>query len=112
MKAAIAETDRRRVRQVAYNEEHGITPRSVVKAVTDIAQMVSDAAAVPTKGRRAAKAVAKKMALPKADLEKLIAGLDGRDVRGRGPAQVRVRGQVARQEWKRAGKKPSGSKVG
>jgi len=37
-----------------------------VKTVSDIAQMVSDAAAVPTKGRRAAKAVAKKMAMPKA----------------------------------------------
>jgi excinuclease ABC subunit B len=76
MKVAIDETERRRARQTAYNEAHGITPRSIVKAVTDIAQMVSDAAAVPTKGRRAAKAVAKKMAMPKADLEKLIASLE------------------------------------
>jgi excinuclease ABC subunit B len=76
MAAALAETERRRVKQIAYNEEHGITPRSIVKAVSDIAQMVSDAAAVPTKGRRAAKAVAKKMAMPSADLEKLIATLE------------------------------------
>jgi len=76
MRVAIQETDRRRARQTAYNEAHGITPRSIVKGVSDIAQMVSDAAAVPIKGRRAAKAVAKKMAMPRADLEKLLASLE------------------------------------
>ena len=76
MEVAIGETDRRRARQTAFNEEHGITPVSVVKGVSDIATMMSDAAAVPTKGRRAAKSVAKKMAMPSADLEKLLASLE------------------------------------
>jgi excinuclease ABC subunit B len=76
MHAAIDVTNRRRAIQIAYNEEHGIEPRSIVKAVTDIAQMMSDAAAVPTKGRRAAKAVAKKLVMPREDLEKLIANLE------------------------------------
>jgi excinuclease ABC subunit B len=76
MEAAIGETNRRRARQTAYNEAHDITPQSVVKGVSDIATMMSDAAAVPTKGRRAAKAVAKKVAMPRADLEKLLASLE------------------------------------
>ena len=36
MKRAIGETERRRARQIAYNEEHGITPRSIVKQVRDL----------------------------------------------------------------------------
>jgi len=36
MQAAIDETDRRRAKQVEYNEAHGITPTSIVRKVTDV----------------------------------------------------------------------------
>jgi excinuclease ABC subunit B len=36
MEAAIGETERRAARQVAHNEAHGITPRSIVKQVRDL----------------------------------------------------------------------------
>ena len=36
MKKAIDETNRRRAKQVIYNEQHGITPRSIVKQVRDL----------------------------------------------------------------------------
>ena len=35
IKRAVGETDRRRALQQAYNEKHGITPKSVVKEVND-----------------------------------------------------------------------------
>jgi excinuclease ABC subunit B len=35
MRAAIEEVERRRVRQTAYNAEHGITPRTIVKPVRE-----------------------------------------------------------------------------
>ena len=35
---AVSETNRRRAIQVAYNEKHGITPKTIQRAVTDIVQ--------------------------------------------------------------------------
>jgi excinuclease ABC subunit B len=37
---AIKETNRRRVRQMAYNEEHGITPMTIKKKITSLFEEV------------------------------------------------------------------------
>jgi len=43
MRRAMDETERRRNRQIAFNTEHGITPRGVVKRIKDIIDGVYDA---------------------------------------------------------------------
>ncbi len=41
MERAIGETERRRAIQMKYNEEHGITPKTIVKKVSDIIEITS-----------------------------------------------------------------------
>ncbi|MBK7955881.1 MAG: excinuclease ABC subunit UvrB [Candidatus Accumulibacter sp.] len=45
MQRAIAETERRRLKQIAFNEANGIVPKGVSKRITDIIDGVYDAAA-------------------------------------------------------------------
>ena len=41
MERAIVETERRRKKQIAYNEEHGIVPKTIIKGVRDVIEITS-----------------------------------------------------------------------
>jgi len=69
MRRAIDETNRRRAKQVAYNQRHGIEPRSIVKAVRDLTDRVRKVAE-----ERPAYAVSREM--PKDELAHLIKELE------------------------------------
>ena len=65
MEKAITETERRRAIQMKYNEEHGITPKTITKKVSDIIEIST----------RSDKKLRGKTKLSKAEREKLIAQL-------------------------------------
>ena len=48
MQRAIAETGRRREKQIAFNQQHGIVPRGVSKKIKDIIDGVYDAESAQT----------------------------------------------------------------
>ena len=69
MAAAMEETQRRRAIQSAYNEAHGIVPKTIVKSVRDLIEISHDPDGKPLRGKPAAKTEKERAALI-AQLEK------------------------------------------
>jgi excinuclease ABC subunit B len=83
MERAIGETQRRRQLQLAYNEQHGIDPQTIRKAVGDILSMLrpdSGGAPVPGKDKRRQRERTKVQrelkSLPQKELQRLIQTLE------------------------------------
>jgi excinuclease ABC subunit B len=73
IKGALEETNRRREIQLRYNEEHGITPESIVKGVSDIAEFLAlESPTVPGRRRRGRKVEG----MQPDEIEKLVVTLE------------------------------------
>ncbi|HEY7198113.1 MAG TPA: excinuclease ABC subunit UvrB [Gaiellaceae bacterium] len=74
IKGAMDETKRRREIQLRYNEENGITPESIVKGVSDIAEFLSlESPTVPGRRRRKGRQVE---GMSQDELERLVVTLE------------------------------------
>ena len=75
MRKAIEETNRRRAIQVAYNEEHGITPETIRKGISDITDFLSLESKVP-EGAGAARAPRHEEGMSAEEIERTIVELE------------------------------------
>jgi excinuclease ABC subunit B len=74
MKRAIAETERRRAKQIKFNQDHGIVPVSIHKAIRDLTDELAAAGKEVAEPRGAYRV--KGSGLPRGELQKIISGLE------------------------------------
>jgi len=73
MKYALDETNRRRAKQVQYNQEHGIVPVSIIKAVHDLTESMTVKAVAESKGEYRTGSAS---GLPRGELRKIVDELE------------------------------------
>ncbi len=73
MKFAIDETNRRRAKQMKYNQEHGIIPISIHKAIRDLTEQMSPRAVAEMRGEYNVKDAS---GLPRKELQRIIAEME------------------------------------
>jgi excinuclease ABC subunit B len=73
MKRAIDETNRRRVKQAAFNQEHGIQPVSIFKEVHDLTEQLSVKTVAEPRGEYGVRGA---VSLPRSEMQKVIAELE------------------------------------
>jgi len=77
MQRAMDETERRRLKQIVYNEEHGITPKTIRKAVADIMEGAHAGAPVsPKRYAKVAEVEAEYAAMTPQQMAKRLKGLE------------------------------------
>ena len=73
MRRAIDETNRRRAKQVAYNEERGLQPVGIFKAVRDLTDQITVKSVAEPQAEYRVSGVA---GLPKSEIQRVIAELE------------------------------------
>ncbi len=76
METAIGETDRRREIQLAYNREHGITPETITKGISDMSDFLAMESTSPGKRRKRGPQIDGKPIESAEELEKVIIGIE------------------------------------
>ena len=100
MRACIDETERRRRKQMAYNEEHGIVPKTIVKDIRDIIE-ISTAADTATKANGVRKTTQER--------ERLIAELEKKMRKAAQMLEYEIAAQLRDEIIRLRGEQPGGA---
>ncbi|GAP15080.1 excinuclease ABC subunit B [Longilinea arvoryzae] len=75
MQAAIGETNRRRVKQKKYNDEHGIEPVTIVKAIHDLTERMGEKQVAEARGEYGA-GEGKPSGIPRKEIQRMISEME------------------------------------
>ncbi len=75
MQTAISETNRRRAKQKKYNDEHGIEPVTIVKAIHDLTERLGEKQVAEARGEYVAKE-GKSSGIPRKEIQRMISEME------------------------------------